>query len=100
MLLVKWPKIPLGIKETPFTALKQTKRKILSALDYINGIKKRDRTILGRAITLIESNITEHQELAQQVLTEIIYGMAFGTCIPNTSMSSGINGEILAVMIK
>jgi LAO/AO transport system kinase len=52
--------------------LKQTKRKNLSAQDYISGIKKRDRTILGRAITLIESNIDEHQELAQQVLTEIL----------------------------
>ncbi|MGE9292862.1 MAG: methylmalonyl Co-A mutase-associated GTPase MeaB, partial [Puniceicoccales bacterium] len=48
------------------------KRRVLSADDYIAGIRANDRTILARAITLIESNATAHQEMAQQVLNAVI----------------------------
>lgn len=36
------------------------------------GIKSNDRTLLARAITLIESNLNTHQELAQQLLAKIL----------------------------
>lgn len=48
------------------------KRRKLGVDDYIGGIKRRDRTILARAITLIESNAPAHQEMAQAVLTGLL----------------------------
>jgi len=53
-------------------ANKPGKRKQLSFEDYINGIQSRDRTILGRAISLIESQSGEHQELADRVLNGVM----------------------------
>jgi LAO/AO transport system kinase len=44
----------------------------LSVKDYAAGIRERDRTILGRAITLVESNTPGDQQLAQQLLLEIL----------------------------
>jgi len=49
-----------------------SKRKKLHSKDYVKGIQEGDRTILGRAITLIESNAPEHQQQAQEVLTTIM----------------------------
>lgn len=47
------------------------KRRKLTVDDYVQGILKNDRTILARAITLIESNSPEHQATAQAVLKGI-----------------------------
>jgi LAO/AO transport system kinase len=47
-------------------------RKTLTLDDYLNGIKHQDRTILSRAITLIESKNSEHQKLAQELLQKIL----------------------------
>ena len=41
-------------------------------MDYVTGIQQRDRSILGRTITLIESNAPEHIGLAQEVLSELM----------------------------
>ncbi len=43
-------------------------RATLSADDYVAGVVARDRTVLGRAFTLLESRKPEHRELAEQVL--------------------------------
>ncbi len=40
--------------------------------DFVDGIRRRDRTILGRALTLVESSIVAHQEQAQEILTELM----------------------------
>ncbi|MDP0496321.1 MAG: methylmalonyl Co-A mutase-associated GTPase MeaB [Verrucomicrobiota bacterium JB024] len=48
------------------------KRRVLTAEDYIEGIRQKNRTILARAITLIESNAPAHQEIAQEVLNALI----------------------------
>lgn len=40
--------------------------------DYVDGIRSGDRAILARAITLVESRSPAHQDLAQQVLTEVM----------------------------
>jgi LAO/AO transport system kinase len=45
---------------------------LLSLDDYVTGIRGRDRSTLGRAITLIESNAARDQQLAQQLLIEIL----------------------------
>lgn len=47
-------------------------RKPLYLQDYIDGFNKGDRTILARAITLVESSNPEHQKLAQELLTSLL----------------------------
>ncbi len=47
-------------------------RKSLLLQDYIDGFKNKDRTILARAITLIESSHPEHQKLSQELLKSIL----------------------------
>lgn len=60
-------------------------RKILTLSDYLDGFKNKDRTILSRAITLVESQNQEHQVLAQELLQ---------TLLPQTGKSKriGISG--------
>lgn len=48
------------------------RRRALSVDDYADGVLARDRTILGRAITLIESNVPAHQAQAQQLLARLL----------------------------
>ena len=50
----------------------QTKRATLSVEDHVKGVLNRDRTILGRTITLVESNAESHQHKAQEVLKELL----------------------------
>lgn len=61
------------------------RRKTLSMDDYVTGIQQGNRTILSRAITLIESTKTAHRELAQQIIE---------ACLPETgnSVRIGITG--------
>ena len=47
-------------------------RRELSVQEYIDGVIQNDRTILARAITLVESNRRDHQLLAQQVLDALM----------------------------
>ncbi|MCA9733435.1 MAG: methylmalonyl Co-A mutase-associated GTPase MeaB [Deferribacteres bacterium] len=48
------------------------KRPALYVDDYVNGILTRERSILARAITLIESNSWQHQSQAQEILTKLM----------------------------
>ena len=47
-------------------------RRALSREDYVEGVRSGDRTVLGRALTLIESLRPDHQELAQEVLADLL----------------------------
>jgi LAO/AO transport system kinase len=47
-------------------------RKTLTLQDYLDGFQKKDRTILSRAITLVESANPEHQKLAQELLKHLL----------------------------
>lgn len=47
-------------------------RKNLGLSDYLEGFKNKDRTILARAITLVESSNQDHQKLAQEVLKALL----------------------------
>ncbi len=49
-----------------------TRRKKLTVDDYVEGVLSGNRTILGRAITLVESNAPAHMEMAQQMLTKLL----------------------------
>ena len=50
----------------------QARRRILTVDDYAQGVLAHDPTVLGRAITLIESNAPAHQEQAQQLLAKLL----------------------------
>jgi LAO/AO transport system kinase len=47
-------------------------RKGLSLSEFLDGFKNHDRTILGRAITLVESTHPDHQKLAQELMTNLL----------------------------
>ena len=61
------------------------KRRQLTAAEYVDGIVKGDITILSRAVTLVESLLPEHQQIAQEVIEK---------CLPYTghSVRIGISG--------
>ena len=50
----------------------RARRSTLSVEDYAAGVLAHDRTILARAITLIESNAPHHQMQAQELLTRLL----------------------------
>ena len=60
-------------------------RRHLTASDYVEGILKGNITILGQAVTLVESTIPEHQAIAQEVIEK---------CLPHSgnSVRIGISG--------
>jgi LAO/AO transport system kinase len=47
-------------------------RSTLTTAEYVRGVLTGDRTLLGRAVTLIESNVPAHQDQAQEVLQELL----------------------------
>ncbi len=47
-------------------------RKVLELKDYLEGLQNKDRTILARAITLVESTNPDHQKLAQELLRALL----------------------------
>ena len=48
------------------------RRRDLTIEDYVQGVLQQDRTVIARAITLIESNSIKHLKLAQAVLKELL----------------------------
>lgn len=44
----------------------------LDVASYVEGVKKGERNILARAITLVESNNPKHMQLAQEMLQELL----------------------------
>jgi LAO/AO transport system kinase len=44
----------------------------LAAQDYIEGVLRRDRMVLARAITVIESNAAKHFELGQEIVQGLL----------------------------
>ena len=51
---------------------KPAKRRKLTLDDYERGVLSADVSILSRAITLVESNLPEHEALAQKLLTRLL----------------------------
>ena len=47
-------------------------RRVLEAKDYIDGIRRCDRGILGRAFSLMESHVPAHRVVASEVLNGIL----------------------------
>ncbi|MEZ4386753.1 MAG: methylmalonyl Co-A mutase-associated GTPase MeaB [Candidatus Krumholzibacteriia bacterium] len=48
------------------------KRRILSTEEYVAGVRSGDRTLLARAITLVESNAPAHFDQAQEVVQALL----------------------------
>ncbi|MDR2423550.1 MAG: methylmalonyl Co-A mutase-associated GTPase MeaB [Prevotellaceae bacterium] len=80
-----------GVEQPPLVnpeALKRiakNKKKSLTVEQYVKGIVEGNITILGRAITLVESLLDEHQEMAQAIVEK---------CLPlsGNSVRIGITG--------
>lgn len=69
----------------PYLNRSRFARKKLTANDYVEGILKGNPSILGQAVTLVESTNPEHQKVAQEVIER---------CLPysGNSVRIGISG--------
>ncbi|MCM1368948.1 MAG: methylmalonyl Co-A mutase-associated GTPase MeaB [Candidatus Amulumruptor caecigallinarius] len=56
----------------PYRRPHQSRRRELTATEYVEGILKGDVSILGRAVTLVESTVDAHQQLAQEVIEKCL----------------------------
>ncbi|MCF8373285.1 MAG: methylmalonyl Co-A mutase-associated GTPase MeaB [Bacteroidales bacterium] len=64
---------------------KSIKRRKLSVDDFVEGIRNNNRSIFSQAITLVESNLPDHQIIAQEIIER---------CLPlsGNSIRVGITG--------
>ena len=76
---------PSQINEELFKKMEGNKTKDLSVLEYVEGIKNENITILSKAITVVESSLSTHQKIAQKIIEE---------CLPfsGKSIRIGITG--------
>ena len=76
---------PSSINQKAVENIHSKKKHKLTVDDYFNGILNGDRTILSQGITLVESTLPKHYELAQQILEK---------CLPygGNSLRIGITG--------
>ena len=77
-----------GVEQPPIVSpyiKNRKKRQKLTVNDYVEGILKGNTTVLGQAVTLVESLAAEHQAIAQEVIEK---------CLPHTGNSRriGITG--------
>ncbi|MBQ9255180.1 MAG: methylmalonyl Co-A mutase-associated GTPase MeaB [Bacteroidales bacterium] len=91
---------PISVNEDYLKRVK--KRTQLSVDDYVEGILAGNRTILARAITLVESNLYKHQSMAQQVIEKCLSASGKSirlgiTGVPGVGKSSVI--EVLGKML-
>lgn len=84
----------------------------ISVEDYVTGIPAGDRTLLARAITLVESTNPEHRRLAQSVLQQLlpltgnairlgitgVPGVGKSTTIDQLGMNLVGDGKLVAVL--
>ncbi|NVO04079.1 MAG: methylmalonyl Co-A mutase-associated GTPase MeaB [Bacteroidetes bacterium] len=76
---------PLSLNKDSILKFKQNKKSLLSVDDYSKGILQGNLTVLSRAITLIESSLPSHFDIAQAVIEK---------CLPfsGKSIRIGITG--------
>jgi LAO/AO transport system kinase len=77
--------LPPNINPEILKSRKRAKRKIYSADEFVDGILSGNRTILSQAITLTESRLPDHYDIAQEII---------GKCLPFSARSIriGITG--------
>ena len=78
-------KVVSGVPGVPNASSKNVKRRVRSTGEIAEGITSGNRMLLGRGITLIESNAAKHRIQAEELLQ---------TILPNTgnSLRIGISG--------
>jgi len=76
---------PLVTNEEAIRKFRRNKRKNYSVSEFVEGILAGDVTILSQAITLIESSLFEHKQIAQEIIEK---------CLPfsGKSVRIGITG--------
>ncbi len=76
---------PPSVNESALNAYHKKKKPLLSTDEYFNGIINFNRAVFSRAITLIESSLPEHQDIAQELVAR---------CLPYSgkSIRIGITG--------
>lgn len=76
---------PASLNPDAVHKFRQVKPKEMSSEIFLEGILQRNRTILGQAITLIESSLPKHDRLAGQIIEK---------CLPHSgnSVRIGITG--------
>jgi LAO/AO transport system kinase len=76
---------PDSISPEAVRKFRQRKKRILQPELYVDGIRNYDRTILSQAITLIESSLPAHRDVAAQIIED---------CMPlsGNSIRIGITG--------
>lgn len=76
-----------GVEQPPMVNpyLKRRRKPQLTVNDFVEGIRKGNTSVLGQAVTLVESLKPEHQSVAQEVIAK---------CLPFTGKSKriGITG--------
>lgn len=82
---IKGVEQPPNINAISFKNIRKKRKDKLLADDIIKEIKKGNRTILSQAITLVESTLHEHQDIANQIIEG---------CLPfsGNSIRIGISG--------
>lgn len=81
-------KVNKGISDAPIVnpyLKKRIQRKQYTPGEYVEGIRKGDITILSQAVTLVESSLYDHQQIAQEIIEK---------CLPfaGNSIRIGITG--------
>ncbi|MDR4987649.1 MAG: methylmalonyl Co-A mutase-associated GTPase MeaB [Bacteroidales bacterium] len=76
---------PSSVNEKAADSFRLRRKPDLQAGEYVAGILRGDRVLLSRAITLIESSLRSHHEMAQRILEQ---------CMPHSgnSLRIGITG--------
>lgn len=77
--------VPQPSSINPYLKKNRFVRRQLSVNDYVEGILRGDASVLGQAVTLVESTLPEHQIIAQEVIEK---------CLPysGNSIRVGISG--------
>ncbi len=65
---------PDSLNPEAIARLKSARKKLRSLEEYIAGVRSGNRTILGQAITLVESAHPRHQELASGIINACLPG--------------------------
>lgn len=63
---------PPMVNEAALARIRATRRKRLTVDDYVEGILSGNRTVLSRAITLVESLKPEHYALSQEIIARCL----------------------------
>lgn len=75
----------VGVQPMINPHFRRVRRRVYSVDEFVEGILRSDITMLSQAVTLVESSLPEHQEVAQQIIER---------CLPHAgrSIRIGITG--------